>query len=150
MKSSKVPSVLYASMLIDILLWGLPHDIVTDYHKIQAPSSSEKDNVVAGTAPADSCGIPGSILWFYAEWRIRCVLRACVSALLGDVTSLRAPFEEYGSSPAFPRDFGYVCAPFPLCEHPLAHIAGKGARNGLRCLGTRWHRSTLWKGTAMR
>lgn len=49
---------------------------------------------------------------------------------LGDVTSLRTPFGECGSSPPSPQDYGYMCGPFSShVRAPIVLRCGKGYWN---------------------
>lgn len=48
------------------------------------------------------------------------------------------------TSPPFPRNFGYVCHPFPLLAPTLDHIAGRDAGKGVPCAKFACIRRCLW------
>lgn len=50
------------------------------------------------------------------------------------------------TSPPFPRNFGYVCHPFPLLAPPLDRIAGRDAGKGVPCAKFACIRRCLWCG----
>lgn len=91
-----------------------------------AEESAGADNVPMQSSPIPtwqpmtSCGNVGSVPQVPAE-RIQCTgLRPVrFSMSLRDATSSQAPFRECGTSPPFPRDFGYARAPF--LSHARAH-----------------------------